>query len=261
MFPTEHIERAIDSVLRLNQRPAGLVDLTQADGSSYTLPDSEADLAWPALSIAHFASLCFYRAKPEAGMRILKEWVQLQQHSGRWTCHAPTVWNMGLGIPVANSPDHAADTLSLWYVIYAFQGFQLYLREGLLRIMPSLPEGVHQINMPLFTSSCLGWLQFQEDAREGYWQSLQVTFDSPTWVKELELRVPETVKAVEGTCREGEDAIEATCEIEVRDDARKVRIVFRQPRSISQNLCIKLMETSQEDMKEKSVAKWWINKK
>ena len=223
LFKKERIDRAIETMWRLKGDPP---DAAKPDRDS-----REAYLEWPAFDMAHFACLLIAHARTDPGLysvKLMYEDVHVERAS---VFNQPALW------PADGEDERGAflerhiGSLAVWHVFYALEGFFLNLPEQTLWIRPNLPLGVHNLSAPLFTSSCFGWLDFQERRHDDthYHQRLKVTFDSPIRVKRIVLRVPLRVEVVEVECTNSNEPIPVQWIMSADDDLRRVIVLPAQP--------------------------------
>lgn len=119
--------------------------------------------------------------------------------------------------------------LSIWHSLYALQGFSLSVSEQTLKIAPRLPEGVHHLSAPLFTPLTFGWLTYQVTHGPPYRQELRITFESPVFIRVLELRAPKSLLKPEVRVLINEDPAPLTCRMIPHDPENKILITLDYP--------------------------------
>jgi uncharacterized protein (DUF608 family) len=186
LFPKDRIERALDTIAR--QWKTGWATSDQEQSGKY------ANL-WPEYSLAHCLCLWIYRGHTDLALNLLSQWVK----SGNPFGHAMLADSASTLEARPDARRHIAG-LSVWYVLYAIQGFEFDVAARRLSITPHLPSGTHSMDTPLITPLCLGRLKFREDTTGTYQQKVQVTLDSPVMINEIELRLPPHVRAIRLSC-------------------------------------------------------------
>jgi len=91
-------------------------------------------------------------------------------------------------------------SLTVWHVLQAIHGVTLDMSRQQLRVMPHLPPEVAYLSTPVITPSGLCWLKFRVETSGTYRQQFHISFDSPTNIASILLRVPVTTNKVKVIC-------------------------------------------------------------
>lgn len=229
-----HIQRALGTLERYNERTFGLLSAVMPDGRPVENPDgtpNEGHLAWPAHIAAHYACLQIQRGQVERGMRVLEKTYRNMLYRHDRIFNHPDRWDLAAdqALPRQVLGRHVG-ALSIWYVLYALTGVELNQAQASIRIMPRLPRGTHTIETLLFTPACLGRLRYQEDEPGGaYRQRLHISLDSPITLQRIELRLPAHVERVAVSCELPDGPFETTHVITGDDKSRRLTITARRP--------------------------------
>lgn len=200
LFPPAHVQLAIDAMWQLNEMPHRERKRRAAElkrqGKTPHLGPQRSELSWPAFYLTHCA--CLHIAHGNAGRGLYcaqRIYEDLHHHAGR-TFNQPLAWDLGANQAVGWGRDRHMSPPSIWHMLYAIEGFFLDMPEQRLWVRPNLPKGIARLSAPLFTPSCLGWLDFEVDEGPPYRQRIRVAFDSPIRIKSMVVRIPPTVQNV-----------------------------------------------------------------
>ena len=248
LFPAEKVKKALGAICRLNEQRNGLAQGVMLDGSVCTNPESvgfppEAERAWPAFDMGHYASLMIAHGYPDRGLfAVQKNCKNVHARRGR-VFNQPLMWDLESNNACGWGQERHMGSMAAWHVLYALQGFHLNVPDGVLWFRPHLPIGVFSLSAPLFTPISFGWVRFREDDEKTYRQFVQLTFDSPIYLKTLVLRVPAEVEDVTVTC-ESENGIEDVDHIFGFDGSeRLIEIMAKKPIMIGSMLKVSLAQT------------------
>lgn len=214
MLPTTRLDSAMRVMSRLLEKPRGVAPGALPNGDPPLNPQAtntalDPEKTWPALYAAHYSSLLIGHGKPDRGLHTLQKIYQNVHVTRNIPYNQPWAWDLKTNQPKGWGADRHMTSTSVWYIFYALLGFHLNLPEQTLWIRPNLPKNVHQISAPLFTPSCFGWLNYQENLAKGYTQNVALAFDSPVHAKIIVLRIPTWVEEVSVQCvsTEGEETV------------------------------------------------------
>jgi len=188
LLPRAHVDRALRTIHQRNERAHGFASAADAPGQVGG-GESRGGLEWPGYDGAHYACLQLYHNQGARGIHVLERHAQRLEAHGLEFSH-PSTWDPDANEAPATATWRHSAALSIWYALFALQGFELNVAERRLRVTPNLPEGVNKLSAPLFTPACLGWLNYLEHTGAKYLQRLQMSFDSPVTIHTIELRVP-----------------------------------------------------------------------
>lgn len=241
LFDPDHISRALDAIAARYPRegvlPAGVEN------------------AWlcPAYDSAHYAGLRIVRGGCLDGLGAVNGFLQHPNYPADSFSGPP------LRIPLVPGErgkvfrePHAAG-LSMWHLLFAIEGFDICIPEKRMRLAPNLPADVGPVKLPLFLPSCLGTIEFKQEAVPKYQQTVVLTFDSPMAVETVELRIPGHVTHVDVKCASAEGDLVPEFETESWRDSRLVRIQFNSSAQGTKQL--KFLVTETEEKKEISKPK------
>ncbi len=236
LFNPEHISRALSAIVGRNgQRGALASAVASREMEDAHLP-AEAGLAWPALTLAHCVCPLLYRDRVNEALALVKHLDAEESHGSRYRFdqflkHVPETLD-----PAPGNLHRHAYSLSIWYVYYALQGFELAAVEGRVRVAPHLPQGVYKMSAPLFTTSCLGWLQYKESPTAPYRQRIRLSFDSPVPVRTIELRVPGNVPAFSVQCEHPDEQLDWTHTVESGETGKRLLIWLNKAIIVTESL-------------------------
>lgn len=238
LFDAAHVRKALDAVLRNNRRDFGLASAAFPDTSPP--PGTNAELAWPMYTAAHFACLLIGHGRIEEALRLLEQHSRNLHDLHASPFNAPFRWDLSRNEAAADNPEHHASALAIWYVFHALCGFELDAHLRCVRIKPKLPPGLRSFEAPVFTPACLGWLQFQEETTDGFLQRIRITFDSPVSIKTIELRVPKGIEAVRLWCEDASGFLDVTYSLRPDEETQCLTIHGKRTLTISGALTIRV---------------------
>lgn len=248
LLPAEKVKKALGAICKLNDMRNGVAQGAMLDGSLCTNPDSvgfppEAERAWPAFDMGHYASLMITHGYPDRGLfSVQKNCKNVHARRGR-VFNQPMMWDLETNNAIGWGQDRHMGSMTAWHVLYALEGFHLNVPDGVLWLRPHLPIGVFSLSAPLFTPISFGWVRFREDDEKTYRQFVQLTFDSPISIKTLVLRVPDEVEDVVVEC-ESENGAENVDHIFGYDGSeRLIEIMAKKPVMIGSMLKVSLTQT------------------
>ena len=248
LFPAEKVKRALAAICKLNELRNGVLQGLNPDTSPCTNPESvgfspETDRAWPSFDMGFYASLMIAHGYPDRGLfAVQKNCKNVYARRGR-VFNQPMMWDIEENNAVGWGQDRYMASMSAWHVLYALQGFHLNVPDGVLWLRPHLPIGVFSLSAPLFTPISFGWVRFREDDEKTYRQFVQLTFDSPIYLKTLVLRIPAEVEDVTVEC-ESENGMEHVDHIFGYDGSeRLIEIITKKPIMIGGMLKVSLAQT------------------
>jgi len=114
---------------------------------------------WPGYSVAHFAVQAIYEGLINEGLGAVK---------GIWEIiydRYKMLWDQPLGLEVEGRPrgDRYMNSGSIWYVLWALQGFWINVRDGIMKVSPNIPdEWKSKFVTPIVTSAFWGMLEWRE---------------------------------------------------------------------------------------------------
>jgi len=198
-FSQDRICRALDAIERIDQRPAGIAKGYMPDGKPCQNPagsgtEPDADKAWPSYTVSYVACPQIYRGSVDKGMEMVRTVYQNVHVRQQRTYNQALAWDPDRNEPCGSKQDRHMGALAAWHSLYALQGFSLNVPEQKLKICPRLPEGVNHLSAPLFTPLTFGWMTYDVIQGPPYRQELRVTFESPMFIRTLELSVPKSVR-------------------------------------------------------------------
>lgn len=198
-FSHERIGRALESIERLDQRPGGIAKGYAPDGTPCRNPpgsasDPDAGECWPSYTVSYLACPQIYHGSVDKGLEMIRSVYQNLHVKHQRTYNQPLAWDAERDEPCGSKQDRHMGALSIWHSLYALQGFSLSVPEQTIRIAPRLPEGVHHLSTPLFTPLTFGWLTYQVTLGPPYRQELRITFESPMFIRVIELAVPKSLR-------------------------------------------------------------------
>jgi len=160
LHPRERIERALSSILKILKveipKSGGKFIVKQEEFENETPVEGN----WPGFSIAHFGSEAVYEGSIKEGLSAVE---------GIWEIiynRYKMVWDQPIAITsVEKKPrgDRYMNSGSIWYLLWALQGFWIDIREGKLKISPNIPEEwKSNFVSPIVTADFWGMLEWKE---------------------------------------------------------------------------------------------------
>ncbi|MBC7320297.1 hypothetical protein H5T89_06600, partial [bacterium] len=186
LHPKERVKKALQSMLRILK-----VDIPEGEGK-YIIRQEEfenetpVDWNWPGFSIAHFSSEALYEGLIEEGLEAVEGIWELIYNRYK------KVWDQPLGLSPYKKPrgDRYMNSGSIWYLLWALQGFWINIREGKIRISPNIPEEwKKQFISPIVTGNFWGRLEWQERTKNSKIDIIcSITLDKDFSLKSLILK-------------------------------------------------------------------------
>jgi len=193
-FSHERQVRAIRAIVERNGRERGVLLATDESGTPSANPDgtpADTDKAWISHTAALLAGPQLYHTDVDDALQTLKTIYQNVHARNRRAFSQPLMWDVNQNAPGGSHQDRHMGALSIWHSLYAIEGFWLSVPEQRIVVAPRLPKGVNHLAAPLFTPIAFGWLTFQLQEGNEYRQHVRITFDSPIFIKRIELAVPQ----------------------------------------------------------------------
>lgn len=243
LLPPGRVSRALDAIARLNAHEDGYVTAVLPDGAPCPRGgEASGDwITWPSFVRAQLHVLQIYRNHADVGMRAIeRQYAALFKQ--RRVFDQPLTWDLEANDAPPDAVNRHVSALSIWYVLYALQGFLLNVPDQHLRITPNLPPGVSSLSAPLVTPLCLGWLKYKVDERDGYRQRMRISFDSPMQVRAIELRVPAGISAVAVTCNTADGSVPCQHALVEENGARRLLVQLAKTVSIGAGLTVYVTE-------------------
>jgi len=163
LHPRERVKKALSSILKILK-----VEIPESEGK-YIIRQEEfenetpVDWNWPGFSVAHLASEALYEGLIEEGLGAVE---------GIWELifnRYKKIWDQPLALSAYRKPrgDRYMNSGSIWYLLWALQGFWIDVKEGKMRISPNIPkEWKKQFISPIVTGDFWGRLEWQEEVEE-----------------------------------------------------------------------------------------------
>ena len=249
----QRVERALDSIARMNACQGGYLAAVLPNCEPCPAENEGGDAAVhvtrPGEVRAYFHALQIYRDRADAALHALDHQYRLVfQHA--CVFNQPEAWDLDTGEPARNAPMRHIATLSIWYVLYAIQGFFLNVPGQHVRIKPNLPRGVSSVSTPLVTPLCLGWLKYKVDFDNGYRQRIRLSFDSPVQIKSVELRVPAELAHVSVVCNGPDGRLGCRTSRTAEDDAQRLLVQFEKTISVTSGISIQVSVAAPPDAEQ-----------
>lgn len=243
LLPPVRVARALDTITRLNAHENGYLMAVLPDGAPCPISEDASGglVTWPAFVRVYFHTFQIYRGNAGAAMRAIeRQYATLFKR--RRIFDQPLTWELAANDAPEGALNRHASALSIWYVLYAVQGFLLNVPEQHLRITPNLPPGVSSLSTPLVTPLCLGWLKYKVDERDGYRQRMRISFDSPMQVRSLELRVPARIPAVAVACNTPDGSVACQYVLSEENGAQRLLVQLEKTVSIATGFTVYVTE-------------------
>lgn len=234
-FSHQRIVRAIESIERFNRRPSGIALGYDPRGAPCRNPpghdtEPDSDQSWPSHSVSYIACMSIYRGNVDKGMEVLRTVYQsLSATKPQRIFSQPLAWDPDRNEPTGPQQERHMGPLSIWHSFYALQGFSLSVPEQKMTIAPRLPSGVNHLSVPLFTPLTFGWLTYTVTHTPSYRQQLSITFDSPMFIKIIEVSVPKSIANPVVRLLINEDQAAIQTELIAMDPDNRIRITLDQP--------------------------------
>jgi uncharacterized protein (DUF608 family) len=159
LLPPDLVDRALDSVLRLNGRISPYLPplLVEPDGrwaSSTRARVSEAQ--------AYLAALAIARGRVDEGLEVLEVVDRTLRERGGDAWGSPDEFDALTGDPLSGRGSSGRS--STWFSLYALAGFSLDAAEETLQLAPNFPRGSTRVVVPLFTPNFVAVLDAESPA-------------------------------------------------------------------------------------------------
>ena len=161
LHPTEHIAKTLHHL-------AARLD----DDVSTMSPNLFADPDGVNRAMAHAGSLLVHRDRVTVGLKLIE----------RMLSRCERVHGAGRR--------QRTSSLAVWHVFQAIHGVTLNMARQQLRVLPHLPPEVQYLSTPVFTPAGLCWLKYHSDPGPPFRQRIHVSFDSPTNIASILVRLP-----------------------------------------------------------------------
>jgi len=245
------LARAVDTIRQCNVHTSGMTSGMMPDGSLIrnNMPDSpqpQGYFSWPLFTMAHFNALQIYYHQGSRALQILEYFYNNVYHRFGTMHIQPLQWNLKHKAPGSNNMEHHSSALSMWYLVYAIQGFMLNVADQRVRVMPNLPEGQHELDTPIYSPVTLGWLKFWESKEGVYAQRVQLIFDSPQLLKGIDLRVPHSIQSISISCETSEGMAKINWRLIPFHHGYRVCIDFLETATATSSLMIQLQQGKQQ---------------
>ena len=233
-FSHERIERALENIERLDQRPGGIAKGYAPDGTPCRNPpgsatEPDADKCWPSYTLSSVACPHIYHGSVDKGLELIRTVYQEIHVKRQRSFNQPLAWDAERNEACGSKQDRHMGALSIWHSLYALLGFSLSVPEQSVKIAPRLPEGVHHLSAPLFTPLTFGWLTYQVTHGPPYRQDVRITFESPVFIRVIELRAPKSLRNPEVRLLINEDPAPLTCRMIPDDPENRILITLDYP--------------------------------
>jgi len=247
LLDPEHLSRALDAIAARYPREGALP------------PEVENTWLCPAYDSAHYAGLRIVRGGCIGGLGAVNGFLQHPNYPSDCFSGPPMKIPLALGHRWKDCREPHAAGLTVWHLLFAIEGFNICIPEKRMRLAPNLPEDVGPVKLPLFLPSCLGMIEFKQEAVPMYEQTVVLTFDSPMAVETVELRVPGHVAHVDVQCASAEGDLVPEFETEPWRDSRLVRIRFNSSAQGTKMLKFVVTQTEEkvEEPKTKPKERWF----
>lgn len=160
------------------------------DDLSAMSPDVFADSDGLNRVMGHAGCLLLYRDRVSVGLRLIERMLsKCEQVHGA-------------------ARRQRTSSLTIWHVLQAIHGVTLDMARQQLRVIPHLPPEVPYLSSPVFTPGGLCWLKFRvESGGSTYRQQFHISFDSPTNIASVLVRVPIKIEKVTVRCEVPDGAV------------------------------------------------------
>lgn len=212
LHATERINGTLDAItFRLDE------DISSASPNVFADPDGVNRV------LAHAGCLLIQRDRAGMGLRLIE----------RLLARAEQVYGA--------SRRQRSSALAIWHVLQSIHGVTLNAGRNQLRITPRLPPGVAVLSTPVFTPGGLCWMKLRIDAGAIFRQQVHFSFDSPTTIATVLMRVPPSATKVRAITEMPDGAIPCTAELLPGEYYRLALIVLERPVHASSAFSIDLV--------------------
>jgi uncharacterized protein (DUF608 family) len=194
-FSHAHILRALDTIREKNGRESGLALGSDAGPEGRLDSGIEERWSWPMLASSCIAASQLRHGDAEDGMETLNALYRTIHTRAKRGFNQPLAWDLDRNIPAGPMQDRHMGALAVWHSLYALLGFWMSVPEQRIVIAPRFPNGVTHFEAPLFTPVAFGTLRYECAAPPGTSRRLRLSFDSPVFIKTIEVELARTTPA------------------------------------------------------------------
>jgi uncharacterized protein (DUF608 family) len=140
---------------------------------------------WPGYSVGHFGSLAIHEGFVDLGLTSIRGIHDLIYDK------FGMIWNQPIGLLIDPRPrgDRYMNSGSIWYALWALQGFFVNVEEGILGFRPNIPdEWKSGFVSPIATGAFWGNAQYRESKGEQFEVEMELTIDQDMEVRRLLLK-------------------------------------------------------------------------
>lgn len=135
-----------------------------------------------------------------------------------------------------------SSSLAVWHVLQAIHGTMLVAPRQQLRVMPHLPPEIPYLACPLFTPGGLCWLKYHvEDVDNANRQRCHLSFDSPTSIASVIMRVPPATMRVKVKCEMPDGQVHCRVEVGPGDGCKHAIITLDRPVHVGSAFSVELV--------------------
>ncbi len=198
-FSHAHVRRALESIQQTNGRSAGLAlgsepARAMAETGSGNA-NAEENWSWPLLGLSCIASSQFRHGDSDEALETLGAIYRTVHTRSKRSFNQPLAWDLDRGLPAGPMQDRHMGSLAVWNSLYAMLGFWLSVPDQRIVIAPQLSKGVLQFEAPLLTPVAFGTLKYECAPPPGTRRWLRISFDSPVFIKTIEVGLARTTPA------------------------------------------------------------------
>lgn len=197
-FSHSRVKRSLEAIINNNIRGAGLV-LGDEPGNAMTGtsgdPSAESDWGWPMITATCIAASQLRRGDADEGLETLSSIYRNLHTRAKRSFNQPLAWDLERNTPAGPMQDRHMGTQAVWHSLYALLGFWLSVPDQRIVIAPQFPKGVTQFEAPIFTPVAFGTLKYESAPPPGTRRWLRLSFDSPVFIKTIEVGLARTTPA------------------------------------------------------------------
>ncbi len=198
-FSHPHVRRALETIQRTNGGRAGLAlgdePGRSMPGTGSAGPGGESAWNWPLLDLSCVASSQFRHGDSDEALESMGAIYRMVHLRNKRTFNQPLAWDLDRGLPAGPMQDRHIGALAVWQSLYAMLGFWLSVPDQRIVIAPQFSKGVTQFEAPIFTPVAFGTLKYESAPPPGSRRWIRLSFDSPVFIKTIEVGLARTTPA------------------------------------------------------------------
>jgi len=198
-FSAARTKRALETIMANNSRGAGLALGSEPgramSGSGSNDANAESEWGWPIIASTCVAASQLRRGDADEGLETLNGIYRNVHSRAKRGFNQPLAWDLERNTPAGPMQDRHMGALAVWHSLYALMGFWMSVPDQRIVIAPHFPNGVMQFEAPIFTPVAFGTLKYESAPAPGTRRWLRLSFDSPVFIKTIEVGLARTSPA------------------------------------------------------------------